>query len=390
MAGHIDALRDNNNHHNLPADDGLTPRGPASHFAADEKAESGELSARERVLQRKQEKQDRDNAARLQMLAEATHANASVRAAARGKQYDQYRTSFERTGDIRPDEATEDGSGGRAEPKDDDGYDDGHDNGGGSGGGMSGGAKGEYRNDPALVEQVQAESRWEPDAMDPGEWRGQQAAAGPPHHPSLHYITPRTPASPPPTPTNTRQHQRALDELLAKLSEADQGGPRRYEVQAVADEVADLDDESDPDSDSDVDGEIASEDEGWARPEPGEGEEGDAAAEDMQVHEDELRAELEMCTQRCDEIRKTLHETRSFIKGKGPTSGAEAKGERPEVAGVVLGAARATGGDGGAAMTNDGGRGGARGGGGGGYDIATEARGAARPAAREGRVAADE
>jgi len=158
----------------------------------------------------------------------------------------------------------------------------------------------------------------------------------------------------------------------------------------VADEVADLDGESDPDSDSDVDGEIASEDEGWARPEPGEGEEGDAAAEDMQVHEDELRAELEMCTQRCDEIRKTLHETRSFIKGKGPTSGAEAKGERPEVAGVVLGAARATDGDGGAVMTNDGGRGGARGGGGGGYDIAAEARGAERPAAREGRVAADE
>mmetsp|Transcript_88206 Transcript_88206/g.251887 ORF Transcript_88206/g.251887 Transcript_88206/m.251887 type:complete len:111 (+) Transcript_88206:1470-1802(+) len=110
----------------------------------------------------------------------------------------------------------------------------------------------------------------------------------------------------------------------------------------------------------------------------------------MQVHEDELRAELEMCTQRCDEIRKTLHETRSFIKGKGPTSGAEAKGERPEVAGVVLGAARATDGDGGAVMTNDGGRGGARGGGGGGYDIAAEARGAERPAAREGRVAADE
>jgi len=138
------------------------------------------------------------------------------------------------------------------------------------------------------------------------------------------------------------------DELLAKLSEADQNGSgSRFQVvdsgsEAAAigggssaanngqgaddDRNADSDDLLDSSSDDDggdrSDGEgggggLSEDDEGWARAEDEEGKpEVDAAAEDMKRREEELQHELMRCTAKCDELRKTLNHTRSFIKPK--------------------------------------------------------------------------
>ena len=49
---------------------------------------------------------------------------------------------------------------------------------------------------------------------------------------------------------------------------------------------------------------------GWAQPDPDKIED---AEHDIQNREEELKAELELTTQRCEELRKTLHDTKKYI-----------------------------------------------------------------------------
>jgi len=78
------------------------------------------------------------------------------------------------------------------------------------------------------------------------------------------------------------------------------------------------DDDDDSNSDfnhgSDREDQEGSDQEGWARPELGEGQ--DAAEEDFAKRQAALEEELKTCTLRVDELRKTLHQTRSFIKAR--------------------------------------------------------------------------
>jgi len=116
-----------------------------------------------------------------------------------------------------------------------------------------------------------------------------------------------------------------LREMMEKLNEVDQGGPR-YDV---SDEVSAARSGGDAEdfsllSDGSVsmghvsgDDSIGTEDEddeGWGKPEAGKNNEADAAVEDMDARAEELKEELQACTLRCDELRKTLIQTRSFIK----------------------------------------------------------------------------
>lgn len=134
------------------------------------------------------------------------------------------------------------------------------------------------------------------------------------------------------------------DELLAKLSEADNGG-KRYEIQSqdilnphsrqssgsplannnnnnggvgggyLEDDSVHVDSDDLLGSDSDDVSEFGSEDEGWARPEVRE--DGiDDAEEDIKAHEEELKAELEAATLRCQSLRRTLVQTKSMLRMK--------------------------------------------------------------------------
>jgi len=89
---------------------------------------------------------------------------------------------------------------------------------------------------------------------------------------------------------------------------------------------------------------------GWARPELGEGEGQDAAEEDLAKRQAALEEELKTCTLRVDELRKTLHQTRSFIKARTSPSSMRDPGARPvrhspAAAGHESGGSGATGGE---------------------------------------------
>ncbi|KAH8056181.1 serine/threonine kinase [Aureococcus anophagefferens] len=66
------------------------------------------------------------------------------------------------------------------------------------------------------------------------------------------------------------------------------------------------DDDRDDDDGDDDEGEQI----GWAQPDPDKIED---AEDDIRSREEQLKAELELTTQRCEELRKTLHDTKKYI-----------------------------------------------------------------------------
>lgn len=120
------------------------------------------------------------------------------------------------------------------------------------------------------------------------------------------------------------------DELLAKLQDAAgyqvvdevqhveaaaalEGGTEASHVES--DDLRSSDDENSDEGDRSGGDTSDREGDGWARPELGDDEGGEDAAEvDLATRQAALEQELETCTLRVDELRKTLLHTRSFLK----------------------------------------------------------------------------
>ncbi|KAJ1449761.1 hypothetical protein M885DRAFT_534558 [Pelagophyceae sp. CCMP2097] len=232
------------------------PRGAAEVVPYDgrdfEAGRKPEPSARERVLQRKQDAQDAADAERMAQLAEA-HAEAShVRKDAQAKQVDQYRSSF----------------------------------------------------DPPVVTAAE----------------GQRSSRRPPSE-ERSRASPSEDRRPGAAEDSTRrldaEARRSRRSAEAKAAESDEETDDGRGAGAV-----DVDDRTPYDfgagTDDDLGDDDGDGDDGWAHPDPDHVEDAEA---DIEVREQELQQELEFATARCEELRKTLDATKTYIAktatGKG-------------------------------------------------------------------------